>query len=366
MKKIFIIDLHNTIIDELAEYGPAIKSGFKVFFDELKKTKKLDSTFTEEKFLKEKIYPNLKKVHAKYEDDWNPRIYNKENISEIFNLFNDPESFESARKSAVAARNNFSKEYMSKHSYDRAVETLIKLTNQGHKVFIVTDGTEHIAHPTLKWLGLDGKISGAYCCKSPDLLLPNDMRLEKTKVTPFENGAVKPNAKIVAQVVLDVAKSEDLIPKSVSLSKVFKFEKNHNSGLFDSKKEYIYAKLKLRNTRYSDVLKELLNNTIGVGDDYRDFVLHRNSGIISLAVDYYNKIPGFSKQEYDTAQSEGKEILKQVTGWNPERMNLFTAIKSSTNKKSYLDSALSISARLQNGFYEIESFLNATKQSQQR
>ena len=336
--KVLLIDLHNTIVDELIEYGGAIDCTIDSFI-----TSSGHNNISQAQ--RNEIYKDLQQAHIKIGDDWDNRAFDIENASTLRNLFptgktGDAE-YEQARKKAIAARYNYSQQYITHHAYTGVVTSIIKAHEEGHHVFVVTDATEQALHPNLKWLGLEGKISGAYCCGSPNVNeIPDEYRTTSIPVTPFKNGMVKPNAMIIGQIVLDIAKQKGFIKPETEVEDIFAFQESNPN--VENSKRYIHGQLQIKDTDCRNIIGELIKQVIGIGDDLRDLVMYSNAsslGVKSLKANYSDDIPnmGVASETIKQKQKEGKEILKCVTGWSKERLELLQDFKQQTELQKCFD-----------------------------
>lgn len=327
---ILLVDWHNTVVDELCEYGPAIEAALDTFWDLLPEDKR---PATDREMFKASLYPEIQAAHRKLGDDWDNRVFDAGNLPSLRALFSDDNRYNAARKMAIAARMAFSKQYIQNHAYPGAVEFLEQARREGHVVLIVTDATEHAIHPAVKWLGLDGVIDGVYCCASPNVAaIPEDLSLQYTPVRTFENRRVKPDGWIVAQIATDIAKARGRIPMEASMYKLFSTDFMPDAAvekLFKGKPDYASARVEPEDTGYWPVLADILGEMMGIGDDFRDLVMFANAGIKGAHADYSARIPNIpgGRFEIDKRQKAGKAILKAVTGWDEARLNLFKGIK---------------------------------------
>lgn len=319
MKKILLIDMHNTLVDEAKEYGPAIDAAIDVFIETARKHKRIGDHFDAEKF-KHIIYDDLRRYHRDCGDDWDNRAFDKEQMPHIYSLLSKNDAlYEDTKRQALIARSEYSRQYIQTHAYPGALEFIREAKQQGDTVYVVTDANSVAAESTLHWLGLDGAIDGVFCPASSSEAAPLLPKLQHTQVTYFAPGSFKPDAAIVADILLQHAKKEHRVPENTTRDDLFTLRADDTLPAGAS--PALKYKLSVRaDAPHADAIRELMKNTIGIGDDYRDHLLFHNAGITSIAADY-GKAP-----ESDAEVIRGKAILKAVTGWAPERLELLQAV----------------------------------------
>jgi phosphoglycolate phosphatase-like HAD superfamily hydrolase len=343
-KKIILIDMHNTLVDEVKEYGPALDAAVDAFIAAARKNNSLPADFDAEKFKNDQAYPELKAAHAALSDDWDNRAFDKEHAPALRALFADDAAYEAAKKDAIHARTEFSKNYISANAYPGAINFIKRARMDGHTVYVVTDGNAVAAEATLAWLGLDGEVDGVFCPPSDKAAYMGTPRLTQTPVVHFAPGQFKPDASIVADILLYHAKNIGLVPTTLSRDEAFALEEN--TMLPAEASSSLKNRLNIKSGAHEPTIQHLLQNTIGIGDDYRDHILFQNAGVTSVAADY-------GKPAEDPETTRGKAIMKAVSGWAPERLDLLGAVGG----KPWLEKAVNPDYRCKESLLEASILL---------
>lgn len=177
--KILALDLHNTIYDEVIEYGQAINAAISAL-----------------PAPREVLYAELSNAHAELGSDWDDDVWAM--LPSLKNI--KPEIIENA----IALRHAKSRELTLSGAYPKAVETLKTLKTSGVYIYLVTEAAADVGVQAVSWLGLAGVIDGVYTYpsrKSPAVL-------ENTFHKPFALGKdglhlKKPAAELLYNVAAD-------------------------------------------------------------------------------------------------------------------------------------------------------------------
>lgn len=297
--KILALDLHNTIYDEVLEFGLAIDAAISALPAD-----------------RNKLYAELSAAHAEAGSDWDEDIWLS--LPSLKSL--DKKIIESA----LEKRRRKSEELTKSGVYEDAVEALKQVKAKGVRIYLITEAAADAGMQAINWLGLGGVVDGVYTFPSrkPAMHIPS------TYHKPFAQVGAghlkKPNPLLLAQLVLDHAKIAGNIVDEVKLNDVFETQKVSEFALPEYSpllpmQEDIMAKLLVKDGKYKDVLQGYLNEMIFVGDSkFKDGIMARNAGVKFAYAAYGKKIkPG---QEADFERS--KEILYAVTGWDKETLKL--------------------------------------------
>jgi phosphoglycolate phosphatase-like HAD superfamily hydrolase len=282
---ILAFDLHNTIYDEVMEYGLAIDEAIEICC----KAARVD---------RETLYRELSAAHRKLGSDWDESVWQQlpclKNIS--------PEVI----AKAIKARQEKSRQLTVDSVYAGVIETLKRLKQDGVRLYMVTEAAADAAMRAVSWLGLDGVIDGVYSYPSrePPLALPGTYH-RIFPDGPDKSHLKKPNPLLLAAVALDDAKKTKNIPQPVELQDVFGLTRDE--------------KLLLKEGPYKDTLQKTLDSMLFVGDSkFRDGFLARNAGVKFAFAAYGKKIKPGEEETF----KKSRDILYAVTGWDKETLRL--------------------------------------------
>ncbi len=282
--KILIFDLHNTLYDEVIEYGFAMKAA-------------LDS------FGVPVDMAEVAKAHAHLGSDWHEEVW--DHVEGV--KFLD-------KKNASAVRAQVSRELTQKTAYKDTLDTIRQLKDEGARIFIATEATANAAADAVEWLGLDGIVEGVYSWPYNKGV----RKLKHTQQRTFPNSLQKPHPAILGQILYDIAESDGkkvepatlIVDTSIDVSSL---KAKTNGIMARSAQEALEVRMKFEN----DVLKEYAQNTYYIGDSYfKDGFLAHNAGIKFIHAAYGKKVADQAEFE------EAKKILYAVTGWEPYLLQL--------------------------------------------
>ncbi len=202
--KIIVLDLHNTIYDEVMEYGLAIDEAIKC----------LPAT-------REVIYDELSKGHAQLGSDWDDDVWHslpslKDVAKEVI-------------EKAIKLRRAKSRELT--RAYDDAVETLVELKKLGARIYIVTEAAADVGMQAIEWLGLAGVVNGVYTY--PSRKAPP--QLADTYHKPFpkkgDSHYKKPDAELIFQVAKDDAAANNISYEQAMSELLFVGDSKYKDGM---------------------------------------------------------------------------------------------------------------------------------------
>jgi len=321
LKPIFIFDLHNTLYDEVIEYGGAITAAIEYFLTIAKNQKvTIDETL---------LCRQLSDAHARAGSDWDDDVWY--DVAEIQKL----KAFKAIIKQAVALRRETSKNLTRAKTFKNTLDAIVRLKQEGASIYVATEATENAASDAIRWLGLDGILDGVYAW-------PFKKSYQKTKVTPIfpfplnpyepELSLQKPHPLILGTIILDIAKIENRIPKQITAEEVFDFKldeelnihvlrqaiEDHKSSGQQKRqvKEILRAiqtKLCIKKGIYQSVLEETQKRCFYVGDSFfKDGFLARNADVPFIFAQYGKTVSKANKEVH----KKNKDWLFRVTGWD--------------------------------------------------
>ncbi|MEI7669261.1 MAG: HAD family hydrolase [Pseudomonadota bacterium] len=313
--EILILDLHNTIYDEVMEYGLALEAAVDVWINALKAKNIIVSH--------DEIYAELATAHRLIGSDWDNEVWRYLPILKNAGFLQ--EEFEQNLIKAIDARLKTSHKLTLQGVYDNVVDSLKKFKNAGKRIYIVTEAVSDIAMQALKWLDLTDVVSGVYTYPSKNP--PQELANIYQKTFPLGNDGKhlkKPSPILLAQVIIDYAKNQQKIPHNIELEEIFDFVKDESLALSEFDKsspiqEEITQKLLLKNSEYKQEIQNIMDNIIYVGDSkFKDGIMSRNAGVKFAFAAYGKKITKGSEAEF----ARSKDILYKATGWDKEIMRL--------------------------------------------
>jgi phosphoglycolate phosphatase-like HAD superfamily hydrolase len=167
-----ILDLHNTIYDEVMEYGLAI-----------------DAAISELPAPREVLYKELTEAHAKLGSDWDDDAWGM--CPSLASVSKD------VINTAIAKRIAKSKELVIGGAFDGAVDALKTLAARGIKIFVLSEAAADVGMNAIDWLGLAGVVQGVYTYPSRHSVPV----LAGTFNKPF--AGKKPDAALLKMVIAD-------------------------------------------------------------------------------------------------------------------------------------------------------------------
>jgi len=324
-RPILILDLHNTLYDEVMEYGGAMDAAISHFLGAAKhQGVAIDESL---------MCRQLSEAHAQARSDWDDDVWS--GIAELRKLSGLPDIIDEA----VALRRKVSEKLTGERAYRSTIEAIIRLKKSGAAVYIATEATENAAADAIAWLGLDGVLDGAYAWPFRD----RHETAGKTPVRRFppdpgrpEYSVRKPHPLILGSIMLDAAKAEGLVPGHATLEEMYKLmcdegiggpekavvENARTGGAGIQARDVMRAaqtRLAIRNGPYGAALEGLRQRCVYVGDSYfKDGLLAANAGIPFVLARYGKVICDADRKRND----ECRKRLFCVTGWNEQVIRL--------------------------------------------
>lgn len=314
-RNIYIFDLHNTLYDEVFEYGCAIKAAIDHFF----MAGDLDETL---------FYAQISAAHAQAGSDWDDDVW--DDVPELKKL----PRFEKIKNEAIEIRAKASKAFTKSKAFTDTLATIKTLKNEGHSIYIATEATQNAASDALFWLDLDGVIDSAYSWPFKKTYT------KKTRTTPLKSfpdnpehpglSLQKPHPLILGQIILDHAKETGAIPPDIGISDVFDFtvDKTLDLSVLEQKinehgpEKHIQAEkaliairtlIRVKDGPYQTQINDIKSRCYYVGDSFfKDGFLARNADIPFIYAAYGKNISADDLDTYNTA----KDIMMRVTGWD--------------------------------------------------
>ena len=319
---IYIFDLHNTLYDEVIEFGCAIAAATDFFFEEAKKQKKFidENTF----------FQQLSDAHARIGSDWDDDVW--DDMPELRKL----ENYKSIRDKAVAVRCKISEELTKSKAFTDTVQTIKDLKRAGNTIYLATEATQNTASNAVAWLELDGVVDEVYAWpfKKSYQKKTKKTRLSEFPANPYNASLSlqKPHPLILGTIILEDAKLNNLIPQNVQIDDVFSFSVDEELDMAGLEKKIsenqshehqktqaqevlraVRTTMRIKEGPYKNVINDIKNRCFYIGDSFfKDGFLARNADIPFIFAAYGKKISAENK----TLHARGKESLFRVTGWD--------------------------------------------------
>ncbi|HEX4078494.1 MAG TPA: hypothetical protein VHX61_06430 [Rhizomicrobium sp.] len=322
---VLILDLHNTLYDEVMEYGGAMDAAIGHFLEAAK-----DQGVAIDEGL---VCRQLSEAHARSGSDWDDDVWS--GIAELQKLSRLGDVIDQA----VALRRKVSERLTRERAYKSTIEALITLKESGAAVYVATEATENAAGDGIVWLGLDGVLDGIYAWpfhnghgkagRTPIHRFPPDPERPGFSVQ-------KPHPLILGSIILDVAKAEGRVPQNVMLEDVFDLTCDEDlrvlaramggnapsDGQRAQVREVLRAvqtKLAARKGPYGAALDGIRRRCLYVGDSYfKDGLLAANADIPFVFAGYGTAISDADTEVYDKCMKR----LFSVTGWDGSLIRL--------------------------------------------
>lgn len=320
-KNIYIFDLHNTLYDEVLEYGTAMAEAVDYLLLEAGKGASIDENL---------FYQQLSQAHARCGSDWDDDAFL--DVPELQKIAD----FESHVQKAARIRRRVSREWTEKSAYKSTIKAIKSLKSQGHHVYITTEGTQNAVADALFWLGLDGVVDAVYswpypksfvseCKKTPLKTFPDYPKKEGTF-------AQKPHPAILGNVFLEHAKRDGKIPMDVNLEDVFDFSMDPSVDVsaLENRMDQITPevrcvldsigeKMTVKQSACADILNDVKSRCYYIGDShFKDGYLALNAGVPFVFAAYGKAVQPGDKAMHQRAS----QILQSVTGWSKALMRL--------------------------------------------
>ncbi|MFC1659384.1 hypothetical protein ACFL0U_02360 [Pseudomonadota bacterium] len=318
--KIIVFDLHNTLFDEVAEFGPSI---FEAIYFFLQKAEEKGTVLKEET-----ICEQLRFFHSSLSDpnsppdDWNGDVWN--HLPCLKKVFGN--EFVELTKEAERIRGEKSTKLVKKTAYYRVIQYIKELKTLGNKIYIVTEGTTRVVKEQLSALKILSKdyLDGVITYPSVEgILFPKIDGVFYREFPKYKDDMYcrKPSALLLAQIV--ILEITNRMGKEITIDQVFDITYDE---LREEKEEFsqrlqrdIGTRVFIKNeTLYTDLAQEIMKNMVMVGDSkFKDGFLAKNFGVQFIFAKYGKNV------------SEGKEEVKKnismldnVSGWDPKELKL--------------------------------------------
>jgi phosphoglycolate phosphatase-like HAD superfamily hydrolase len=310
MKKyrILVLDLHNTLYDEVMEYGLAMDAAMTVWFNAARTRGQCID--------RQRFYDELSVAHQDLGSDWDDNVWNKLPLLQAIGL--TAEQFHATCHEAIICRREQSKTLTEKGVYADVRHTLFKLKVQGVSIYVITEAAADVAMQSIEWLGLAGIVDGVYSYPSRNVVVGIENTYHKS--FPLK----KPHPFLLAGVIIDDAKRSGAIPSDIPVEDLFEIRHDPSMMLveFDSEasiQQDISAQLIVKLGPYKTIIQKTIESMLYVGDSkFKDGLLARNAGVSFGFAAYGKKI----KKGEDALFEKSKSILYAVTGWDKETLRL--------------------------------------------
>jgi len=303
---ILTLDFHNTVYDEVLEYGLAIDDAIAVWLKALPHLKR------------ETLCKELSEAHRQLGSDWDEDAWR---LMPCLKAAGD--NFETVYACAVARRREKSKELTVTTLYAGLRETLTTLKKRKVRIYVITEAAADAGVLGLDWLGLGGLVDGFYSYPSRAEPLKLKGTYQKTFPPAMQGGHLKkPHPFLIAAVALDEAQRHGRVPADLGVEDVFRVI-HEKAWLLDELppgspvQRDVSTQLTLKQTPYAPALKRMLDSMLYVGDSkFRDGMLARNAGVAFGFAAYGKKISEAAFHARSLA------IMYEVTGWEKEVLQL--------------------------------------------
>lgn len=320
---IFILDLHNTLYDEVLEYSGAISK----VLDFLEAEAAIQSvSFASEEFLRQ-----IAAAHAAVKSDWDDTIWE---ALPLLNNFLNPSAL---AEQIIEVRRRESEKLTKQYAYTDSIEAVKAIKQASARVYIATEATANAAADAVRWLGLDGVVDTVYSWPFQKLFNP----LARSRQVAFLNDPVledcflqKPHPLLIAQIITDHARLDGRVPDSVPFESLFAVVVDTEISLADILPESlsgdpdqqlvavtqaIQSRLQVLDSPYAEELQRYLNHCYYIGDSFfKDGFLAYTAGVQFVFAEYGKNNLYATVSEVAAA----KALLYRSTGWNPRVLQL--------------------------------------------
>jgi phosphoglycolate phosphatase-like HAD superfamily hydrolase len=322
---VFIFDLHNTIYDEVMEYGGAMDAAISVFLKAAKENKQELSPAD--------LYAEITASHRMLGSDWDDDVFAQ--LPSLRQLPNTQAVLEQANKVRAETSATLTKRY----AYTSTITALRQLASKGAAIYLATEATANAAADALRSLALDdGTIRAIYCWPYTKPY----KKLAHTAVHDFpanphepSRSLEKPHPLIIAVVMLAEAKRRQLIASDIRLEDVYSFSIDDSidvaqlaelaANVGGARKSQVDDALQAIRTHlafrgnYKSIFDPLWKNAFYVGDSFfKDGFLARNAGLPFVFAKYGKYVRDDLRETHERA----KHVLYAVTGWDKTLLKL--------------------------------------------
>lgn len=310
--RIFILDLHNTLYDEVTEYGGAMQAAIDYLLPVL--------AAHNPSVTKEILCAEIAQAHARLGSDWDEALW--ENVACLRAL----PDYKSHCRRAAELRREASRELTQKGAYTDTIDVLRAWQQQGVRLVLATEATENAAADALRWLALDGVIEAVYTW--PYEKPYEALAQTKAKLFPAVDGVYlqKPHPYILMEIIKDMAVADGMLPVSITLDELIEtqideeLDLSHLEALLpegSAQGQAALAALRMRvalkDGAYKDMMADYISRCVYIGDSFfKDGFLAQNSGLPFIHA-AYGHVP-LCSELYEQA----KQLMYDVTGWERE------------------------------------------------
>lgn len=312
--RLFIFDLHNTLYDEVMEYGGAMQAALELVF---KAAADQGIPLDEDLFCAQ-----LSAAHARLGSDWDEEAWKE--VEELKKLPNHREISNQAASTFLQTSELLTRQY----AYAKTIQALRHASAMGAAVYIATEASLSALGNALRHLNLEGSVTGAYGWPSRKPPSPGQTPLHVFPTDPHDPSQCleKPHPLILGTILLAEAKRRGMIPANVTSEDVFECARGIDIDLTPLRKkvppgarqaekalEALQTRLILREGPHKAALEALKSNTFYIGDSFfRDGFLARNADIPFIFAQY-----GKTVAEADCARHDrARDTMIRVTGWD--------------------------------------------------
>jgi hypothetical protein len=302
---ILALDLHNTLYDEVMEYGLAMDAAITIWVNAAKASGKHIN--------RQDLYAELSVAHQNLGSDWDDNVWYRLPLLQDLGL--STEQFQTTYQQAVTCRKEKSKMLTKKGAYQDIHQTLALLKAHNVHIYLITEAAADIAMQSIAWLGLEGIVDGVYSYPSRNLAVKIENTYHKSFPPHPENPNEhlrKPHPFLLARVILDDTKRRGKIPRDLQVEDLFAIRHDASMMLpeFDPKapiQQDICAQLILKLGPYKSALQETIDSMLyGKKINKGEEALFKKSKALLYAVS------GWDKDTLKLTQEAGNSVIISV------------------------------------------------------
>lgn len=317
---VFIVDLHNTLYDEVLEYGGALLAAVDVVLAAAEETG--------DRFTREAAFAEIASAHRRLGSDWDDDVWFA--LPSVARL-PDPDG---VARAAMTKRRDASRERTLRFRYDHAVDAVVRRKAAGETVIVATEATANAAADALRILGLDGVVDAVYSwpyAKPFEALARTPQRTFPSAETDdaAARRLVKPHPIILGRILLDVAQERGLVDADATLDDAFSLSRDATVDLSSLEArlsaaadmaearavvDAIALRLEIRPGPHEAALRTLRDASLYVGDShFKDGFLARSAGVPFVFAAYGKTVAPSVAAEHRRCL----DALYRTTGWEP-------------------------------------------------
>ena len=315
--KILAIDLHNTLYDEVIEYGLAMEAAIAVWLNAAQKKGVVLDTDT--------LYQEISIAHQRLGSDWDEKVWFQ--LPSLQCAGFSSQEFSYIVQEVINVREDTSHKLTVSLAFENAVEALKQIKSKGAYIYIMTEAVADVGIKALQWLCLENVVDGIYTypSKYTAASLYNAFHLffpEDSNNPPHH--LKKPNPLLLAELVVKHAINTQQIPENVTAAMVFDVACDARCALAEfppdsSLQKDVIATLSLKESPYKDIIQAIIDSILYIGDSkFKDGVMAKNANIAFGYAEYGKK----TKPEMQPHLEKCKHILYAVTGWDKDTLKL--------------------------------------------